>query len=44
MQTRTELQRRLITANKENAKLHRFLDVVKLKIQDLEKRVRKLEG
>jgi hypothetical protein len=39
----SEYSKRLIRANKENDKLHRFLDVVKLKIMDLEERVAKLE-
>ncbi len=38
-----EYSRRLIEANKENEKLLRFLDVVKMKIKDLEKRITKLE-
>jgi hypothetical protein len=39
----SDYSKRLIRANKENDRLHRFLDVVKLKIKDLEDRVAKLE-
>ncbi len=39
----SEYSKRLIEANKENDKLHRFLDVVKMKIKDLEDRIAKLE-
>ena len=43
MSERTSLQNDLGSARAENEKLKRFIDVVKMKIQDLEKRVRKLE-
>lgn len=44
MEKPSEYSKRLIKANKENDKLHRFLDVVKMKIKELEARVSKLEG